>query len=90
MISAFFASIATWFGFVGSCVGSPSGACVPFLAFVALGTAASAALFIVLLAYRSMGSRREQRDVRDERTSNTLPQREPTGTLVGDPPAAAV
>jgi hypothetical protein len=82
MIHAFFESIASWFGFVGSCVASPSGACVPFLAFVATGAAASAALVIVLLAYRSMASRRDEGDVRDEKASNTLPQREPTGTLL--------
>jgi hypothetical protein len=57
VISALFDSVATWFGFVTSCMVSPSGACVPLLAFVALGAAAGAALALVLLAYRAIQRR---------------------------------
>ena len=45
-------SIANWFGFVGSCVASPTGACAPFAAFLAVLIAASAALAGLYLAYR--------------------------------------
>ena len=55
VIHAFFDFVGTWFGFVGSCMASPTGACVPFLAFFAIGVAAGAALFLVLLAYRAAG-----------------------------------
>jgi hypothetical protein len=57
LITAFLEYIGTWFGYVGSCVASPNGTCVPFLAFVALGVAAGAALALVLLAYRSAQAR---------------------------------
>ena len=89
MIHAIFEPIATWFGFVGSCIGSPNGACVPFVAFLALGAAASAALAIVLLAYRSMMSRRDEGTARDEKASDTLPLREPGSTVLRETPAAA-
>jgi hypothetical protein len=52
-MSAFVESIGTWFGFVGSCVASPTGACIPFLAFLALGVAAGAAFAGVVIAYRA-------------------------------------
>jgi hypothetical protein len=55
VIHALFDFVGTWFGFVGSCVASPTGACVPFLAFFAIGVAAGAALFLVLLAYGAAG-----------------------------------
>jgi hypothetical protein len=57
-MTGLFDLIGTWFGFVGTCIASPTGACVPFLAFFALGTAAAAALVLLLLAYRS--ARRER------------------------------
>ena len=47
-----FGFIGTWFGYVGSCVVSPDATCRPFLAFVALGAAAAAALTLVLMSYR--------------------------------------
>jgi hypothetical protein len=68
-INAFFDFVVTWFGFVGSCFASPSGACVPFLAFLALGVAAAAALMLILHAYRSAlnGARGETPTERGER-----------------------
>jgi hypothetical protein len=53
LITAFLDVVGSWFGFVGSCVVSPIGACVPFLAFLAAGVGAGAALALLLLAYRS-------------------------------------
>ena len=52
-----FAFIGTWFGYVGSCVVAPDATCRPFLAFVLLGAAASAALVLVIIAYRSAHTR---------------------------------
>jgi hypothetical protein len=49
---SFLNSIGTWFGYVGSCVASPDATCRPFLAFVALGVAAAAALTLMVIAYR--------------------------------------
>ena len=54
LIGAFFGGIANWFGFVGACVVGPSGACVPFIAFVALAIAAAGALWLIARAYRSL------------------------------------
>ena len=47
-----FSSIGTWFGYVGACAVAPDATCRPFLAFLALGAAAAAALTLILLAYR--------------------------------------
>jgi hypothetical protein len=55
-ISVFFDSVGAWFGFVGSCIASPSGACVPFLVFLASGVAAGIALALLLRAYRYKGN----------------------------------
>jgi hypothetical protein len=52
-IESLFTSIATWFGFVGSCVAGGSPACRPFLAFVALAAAAGAALALLIMAWRA-------------------------------------
>jgi hypothetical protein len=52
-MTGLFDLIGTWFGFVGTCIATPTGACVPFLAFFALGAAAAAALVLLLVAYRS-------------------------------------
>ena len=52
-----FAFIGTWFGYVGSCMVAPDATCRPFLAFILLGAAASAALTLVILAYRSAQTR---------------------------------
>jgi len=52
-----FGLIATWFGNVGACIATPDVTCRPLLAFVALGAAASAALTLVLLAYRNAQQR---------------------------------
>jgi hypothetical protein len=52
-----FTYAGTWFGYVGACVVAPDATCRPFLAFIALGAAASVALTLVLLAYRSASRR---------------------------------
>ena len=52
-----FAFIGTWFGYVGACLVAPDATCRPFLAFILLCTAASAALILVILAYRSAQAR---------------------------------
>lgn len=52
-----FAVIGTWFGYVGACLVAPDATCRPFLAFILLGAAASAALTLVILAYRSAQAR---------------------------------
>jgi hypothetical protein len=72
VINAFFDFVVTWFGFVGSCFASPSGACVPFLAFLALGAAAAAALTLILLAYRS-AMNREKGEPSTERRERATP-----------------
>jgi hypothetical protein len=52
-IESLFTSIATWFGFVSSCVAGGGPACRPFLAFVALAVAAGAALALLIMAWRA-------------------------------------
>ena len=52
-----FAFIGPWFGYVGSCLVAPDATCRPFLAFILLGAAASAALTLIILAYRSAQTR---------------------------------
>jgi hypothetical protein len=42
-IEAVISGIPKWFGFVGACVAGPNAACIPFMAFFALGIAAAAA-----------------------------------------------
>jgi Flp pilus assembly protein protease CpaA len=49
--------IGTWFSYVGSCLVAPDATCRPFLAFILMGAAASAALTLVLMAYRSAQAR---------------------------------
>ena len=90
-INAFFDFVVTWFGFVGSCLASPSGACVPFLAFLALGVAAAAALTLILLAYRSAlhGARSEAPTERAERATPTLYERARKRPQLNERPAAA-
>jgi hypothetical protein len=63
----FFQAIGTWFGYVGSCVIAPDATCRPFLAFLALGVAATAALTLVIIAYRSRYAR-ESAPVEERRT----------------------
>lgn len=53
----FFNFIGTWFGYVGSCLVVPDATCRPFLAFILLGAAASAALTLVVMASRSAQTR---------------------------------
>jgi hypothetical protein len=51
VLESIFFLIGRWFGYVGACVVAPDATCRPFLAFVALAVAASAALTLVVLAY---------------------------------------
>ena len=51
-MTGIFKFIATWFGYVGSCVFSPDATCGPFVAFFALGAAATVGLVLVVMAYR--------------------------------------
>ena len=89
-INAFFDFVLTWFGFVGSCVASPSGACVPFLAFLALGVAAAAALTLILLAYRSaLNAHGEASTERAQRATPALHERARTRPQLNNRPAAA-
>jgi hypothetical protein len=60
-IESFFLVIGKWFGYVGACMFVPDATCRPFLAFVALGAAACAALALVVMAYRA-AREREPRD----------------------------
>jgi|SoiMethySBSTD1v2_1073268.scaffolds.fasta_scaffold26137_6 hypothetical protein len=52
-MNAIIESIGNWFGFVGSCVASPTGACVPFVIFLTIAVAASAVLAGIYFAYRA-------------------------------------
>jgi hypothetical protein len=90
-INAIFDAVAIWFGFVSGCVQSPSGACVPFLAFLALGAAAGAGLVLVLLAYRA-AVHRVQIDTRSETMQDgakTPRERARSGPSVNEAPATA-
>ena len=49
--------IGTWFSYDGSFLVAPDATCRPFLAFILMGAAASAALTRVIMAYRSMQAR---------------------------------
>src|SRR5688572_9084009 len=66
IIESFFGIIATWFGYVGSCVASPDASCGPFLAFVVLAAASAAALALLLLAYQTL-QREESRELEERR-----------------------
>jgi hypothetical protein len=68
IIESFFGVIATWFGYVGSCVASPDASCRPFLAFVVLGAASAAALALVLLAYQAL-KRDESHEMAEQRAN---------------------
>ena len=85
---SFFHSIGTWFGYVGSCVASPDATCRPFLAFLALGIAAAAALTLMVIAYRKdhvrTAAESEERRMR-ERTREM--QEGVRRTLAGQPVA---
>lgn len=50
-------SLFTWFGYVGSCLATPDATCRPFLAFILMGAAASAALTLVIMRYRAVRAR---------------------------------
>src|SRR4051812_43273821 len=49
--------VGKWFGYVGACMSAPDATCRPFLAFIALGAAACAALTLVVMAYRAAAAR---------------------------------
>lgn len=66
VIESFFGVIATWFGYVGSCVALPDASCGPFLGFVVLAAASAGALALVLLAYQAL-QREESREVEEQR-----------------------
>ena len=53
VIESIFFLVGRWFGYVGACMLTPDATCRPFLAFIALGAAASAALTLVIIAYRT-------------------------------------
>ena len=61
IIESFSLVIGKWVGYVGACMFVPDATCRPFLAFVALGVAASAALTLVVMAYRA-AQQREPRE----------------------------
>ena len=70
-----FTFIGTWFGYVGSCLAAPDATCRPFLAFILMGAAASAALTLVIMAYRSAQAR-EAAEIEERRvTSRTTETR---------------
>ena len=89
VIQAFFQSVASWFGFVGSCIASPSEACVPFAVFVAVGAVASAALFFVLLAYRFVQRRAHRGGMHAETAESADAPREPSHARIAVTPATA-
>ena len=62
IIESFFLLFGKWFGYVGACLVVPDATCRPFLAFIALAAAATAALTLVLMAYRA-AQRRESIDM---------------------------
>ena len=85
---SFLHSIGTWFGYVGSCVASPDATCRPFLAFVALGVAATAALTLMVIAYRKnhVESAAEIEERRTRERTRELQERA-RRTLAGQPVA---
>ena len=66
IIESLWGVIATWFGYVGSCVATPDASCGPFLAFVVLAAASAAALALVLLAYQAL-KRDESQEMEEQR-----------------------
>lgn len=84
----FFNSIGTWFGYVGSCVASPDATCRPFLAFLALGIAAAAALTLMVIAHRKKHVR-SAADIEERRTRERTRemQERVRRTLAGQPVA---
>jgi hypothetical protein len=77
VLESLFTAIATWFGYVGACAIAPDATCRPFLAFIALAAAASAALTLVLIAYRSAARRATMpvHPLRERRRTNMVPER---------------
>ena len=66
-IQSFFSTIATWFGYVGSCAIGAETTCRPFLAFLVLAIASGAALALVMRAYRALRPEAEQREAEERR-----------------------
>lgn len=67
VIHAFFSTVLSWFGYVGSCAAGSETTCRPFLAFVALTIASAAALALVLRAYRALKPEEERRADEEQR-----------------------
>jgi hypothetical protein len=80
--------ISTWFGYVGSCVASPDATCRPFIAFIALGVAATAALTLTILAYRKHYAR-DRVEIEERRTRQRTREMQDRvrRTLAGQPVA---
>ena len=75
-IESFSLVMGKWFGYVGACMFVPDATCRPFLAFVALGAAACAALTLVVMAYRA-AQQRESREATMEAAPARAAAREP-------------
>ena len=82
VIESFFVMIAKWFGYVGACLVVPDATCRPFMAFVALGAAACAALTLVLLAYRAAQAREQTDTPQPQERARRIP---PEPRLVAKP-----
>jgi hypothetical protein len=78
--------IGTWFGYVGACFVAPDATCRPFLAFIALGVAAAAALTLLVIAYRK-GYARDAAKVEERRTLERMREMQDRvhRTLAGQP-----
>lgn len=84
-LSAF---VGTWFGYVGSCLVAPDATCRPLLAFILMGAAASAALVLVIMAYRSAQAR-ETAEIEERRArSRTLETQERVRRVIAARPQA--
>ena len=68
LLETIFNVIGTWFGYVATCVASPLPTCLPFVAFLALGSAAFVFLALVLTIYRS-AQEKDLRAIREKRAS---------------------
>ncbi len=67
IFGSFFATVGTWFGFVGSCVAGSDVTCRPFLAFVALAIVSVTALALLVYAYRALQPQADRRQAQERR-----------------------
>ena len=82
VVESVFTVIGTWFGYVGACFVAPDATCRPFLAFLALCAAASAALTLVLMANRAENGRETTHLGQDKAaTLNAEVQERPRATI---------